>query len=244
MGNIFELIRYGFAGYLFLATIIVSFYRIEILPQGKSFYAEWGNIIGATLLVIGPIIGFVIHQIYFVWFERTETYTDIKRGSLKILYDNYLKRKGNSLSETDKDKVKKSCYLAWKYLLTGMMGDAKTSDIFLSRLSNLRNYSHAFGAIVTSGIISFVTYAILILFNICSHHLSWIDIIIPLSTVIVMVLFGYQRHGLIERIEELEIGIMKLQIEKFTTALEEIIILEKKFDPTLQQTDSNPAANK
>lgn len=227
MGTIIDLIRYGFAGYLLITTLIVSLYRINYLPINSDFYKNFGGIIGATILIVGPILGFVIHQIYFVYFEKTESYVKLTRKCLKTLYNYHLKSHEVEISETDRVLAKKACYLVWKYMMTGMMGDLKVSDVILSRLTSLRNYSHAFGAIVTSGIISIVIYIVIAIT--LFESLKWNDLIVFVSLIFIVALFGYQRQGLIQRIEEIEDGIMKLEIDRFHKGLDQVIDLEKSI---------------
>ena len=67
MGNFEDFIRYGFPGYTYIGTVSVA-----ILLSGGPLAAllsdgSLATIIGAAIIVVGPLIGFLIHQIYFLW---------------------------------------------------------------------------------------------------------------------------------------------------------------------------------
>jgi hypothetical protein len=91
MANFMEFIRYGLPGYLFLASIVFALFRRQVLPTEYKFYNDFGTIIGASVIVIGPFFGFIIHQLYFTYFDFKESYTKLTRGCLKMLFDYYLR---------------------------------------------------------------------------------------------------------------------------------------------------------
>lgn len=225
-----EFIRYGLPGYLFLASIVFALFRRGVLPADYKFYNDFGTIIGASLIVIGPLFGFIIHQLYFVYFDLKESYTKLTRGCLKMLFDYYLNNKHREFAKTKKGRKQlgKACYVTWKFLMTGMDEAFKVSSVFLTRLTSLRNYSHAFGGIITASLLSLATYILL----------GWRQGTLrgPSSYIFfsihafVLILFGYKRHELSSKIVELENGIMTVRLVEFGSFLDKLLAQKAKLE--------------
>lgn len=229
MANFMEFIRYGLPGYLFLASLVFALIRRQVLPTDYKFYNDFGTIMGAALLVIGPLFGFIIHQIYFVYFDLKESYTKLTRGCLKMLFDYYLNSHQEfANTKNERRQLGNACYVAWKFLMTGMDESVKVSTIFLTRLTSLRNYSHAFGGIVTASLLSLGVYIILLWGQgPLGDSVSYFFVAIH---AFVLLLFVYKRHELSSRISELENGIMKLRVTEFSSFLERLVEQKTTFE--------------
>ncbi len=229
MANFMEFIRYGLPGYLFLASLVFALLRRQALPTDYKFYNDFGTIIGASLIVIGPLFGFIIHQLYFMYFDLKESYTKLSRGCLRMLFDYYLTRhEGVATTKNQRNELGKACYVVWKFLMTGMDETFKVSSVFLSRLTSLRNYSHAFGGIITASLLSLSVYIFMVwgrasLFTTAS--LSFLAI-----HTFVLLLFGFKRHELSSRLDELENGIMTLRVTEFSMFLEKLLIQKSTLE--------------
>lgn len=235
MANFLEFIRYGLPGYIFLSSLVFALYQSHMLPPDRQFYSDYGTIIGACLLVVGPLVGFVIHQIYFIYFDSKESYTSLKRGCLNILYDNYVeKQKINIATE---EQLAKACYVTWKFLMTGMDENFKISSTFLNRLTSLRNYSHSFGGIITSSLFSVIVYFYIIIST--NHDMDLKDNIFVFIQLCLLILFMYKRREINTRIDEFERGIMVIRLNEFVHYLETLINQRLNFDPTYKITSES-----
>jgi hypothetical protein len=163
MGTFEDFVRYGLPGYIFVASALFASAIMGLLPNNYEVYKDFADIVGAALLIIGPLIGFIIHQVYFVYFDWKESYTKPTRGCIGFIYDSYIQSAKYKANSIDKNMVRAQSFIAWKFLTTNFEKDFKIDSLFINRLRNLRNYSHSFGSIVTSSIFS-VVFGILIFF--------------------------------------------------------------------------------
>jgi len=230
MGNFEDFLRYGLPGYIFIASIISVLMVLGILPFDINFYKDFLTIIGVSLIIIGPLVGFIIHQIYFVYFDFRESYTKPTRGCIALIYNFFLKSTKYK-SNIDNKLILKQSFVTWKFLTTNFEKDFKIDDLFIRRLRNLRNYSHSFGSIVTSSIISVLAGLSLIIIKWQGNCLFLL--IFLLTHILVFVLFYTKRRELIERIDELEVGIVILNKDIFIGYLDRLINLELENMTTL-----------
>lgn len=215
MANFMEFIRYGLPGYIFVTSLVYAVWIRGGLPGDSAFYNNFGTIIGAGLLVVGPLVGFIIHQLYFVYFDFEESYTQLSRGCLKTLFDFHKATDAAKYTQKAAGKtLRKSCYVAWKLLMTGMDETFKVSPVFLSRLTSLRNYSHSFGGIILSSLLSIAGFIVIAQRQvpIISKRTIWFYIL----HLLLILLFVFKRREIGARIHELETGIMKLRIVEFS----------------------------
>jgi len=235
MNTVFEFIRYGFPGYITLGTISYQAVKLDLLPSQKSTMEQLSTVFGASFLIVGPIIGFIIHQIYFAYFEKSESYTNENRACVKTLYEHCKSRHPDVKSET----LLRYCYLSWKYIMIGAIKKIEVPTILLNRLGGMRNYTHAFGAIITSLVI-----AILLIFigATISKSFTLVDASILAFFCVILIVFSVQRSQLMARLNSLEDGYMRFNIDIFSDGVSEIIekIEPKKIDE-IKHTGSYPS---
>ena len=241
MANFMEFIRYGLPGYLFLASILFGLWRRGALPDDATFYNNFGTILGAALIVVGPLVGFIVHQLYFLYFDITESYIKLSRGCLNLIFKSYMAENGEKVNtEDDRRTLRKECYTAWKFLTTGIDEKFKVSSTFLNRLTSLRNYSHSFGGILASSLLSLITYFLLV--SGFGSINSWETYWFVGFHLFILVLFGYKRRELLCKINELETGIVVLRSKEFTEFVKNLIGQKKMLNQApVSASDVNQA---
>jgi len=230
MGTFEDFIRYGLPGYILLGSIVSVLTLAAILPINYDIYKDFANIVGATILVVGPLIGFIIHQLYLVFFDWKESYTKLSRGCIAFIYIAFLQSDQAKTLQADENLVKDQSFIAWKFLTTNFEKDFKIDSLFINRLRSLRNYSHSFGSIATSSILSILTGAVVFALS-CTKPLG---IIIYFATHLVLIsLFYGKRRELLRRINEMEIGIVLKHKVLFIDYMAKLTQLELDNRPIL-----------
>jgi hypothetical protein len=225
MGSFEDFIRYGFPGYLLIFSIIFLLAHNGIICLDKDSLKDYATIVGAIILVIGPLVGFLIHQVYFVYFDWRESYVKTSRGCIAFIFHSFLSSKYFKKNSYTKEDVMRNCFVAWKFLTTNYEDDFKIESIFLSRLRNLRNYSHGFGAIILSSILSI---GMLVLISILEFKFSYYLVIFLVFHISIFILFYSKRNELLKRITEIEVGIAMLNKSKFVKYMNMLLKLEHK----------------
>lgn len=218
MGNFDDFIRYGLPGYILLLTLFFLSMFVGIITSDLTRYKEYLVIIGATVLIIGPLIGFIIHQIYFLYFDWRESYTKPSRGCIGIMIKVF--EENNPQKGFDAKTLQKYAFLTWKFLTTNYEKDFKIDDLFIKRLRSLRNYSHSFGGIITSNIISVFLCTLALFFNLNSYREL---VILVISHLAIFILFYVKRKEINTRLDELEITIVALSPKLFVDYMEKLI---------------------
>lgn len=240
MGNFEDFIRYGLPGYIFLISLLFALGNMPFIRIDLDLIKNYASIIGTTLLIMGPLVGFLIHQVYFIYFDRKESYNKLSRNCIQMIYVSYLES-GFFKPDMNIEQVEKNSFVAWKFLSTNFDANFKIESLFLSRLRSSRNYSHAFGAILTSIIIAF---CVIVASIVSSFHITDILIILVVCLLGVFWIFLYKRRELMARIEEMETGIVLLNLEAFTQYTNRLIELEAKHTQRIKLFNDKHATHK
>jgi len=230
MSNFENFIRYGFPGYLLIASILVSLWMVGVLPSEISFYKDFGGIIGAFTLVIGPLIGFFIHQLYFAYFDWRESYTKVSRKCIAFIVNAYINSDRNS-SEINENPltrrvIERLASQSWIMLTTNFEKDMKIDDLYITRLRTRRNFSHAFGGIILSSVIA-IFFGTAIFLIVKGPEKWWIINYIGVHLLII-ILFFVKRREIMSSIEDYELGIALLWRDYFISYISKLARLEKE----------------
>lgn len=197
MNDIRDFIRYGFPGYVVLGAAFWALRNANAHIASNQFLKAHDTTASLLLLIAGPFVGFLVHQIYFVYFDWTESYDKVRRPCLRILADWYSAKS----SPLDDRRASRLAYVAWKFLMTNMTTEARISETFLRRLSDLHNYAHSFGAIVTSALLGLLIGA-----GSAAYHLptlvSGVAYFVPLLGIVL--LFWHKRRDVVMRADIFE----------------------------------------
>lgn len=198
MNDIRDFIRYGFPGYMLLGAAVAALRNADARIVSNEFLEAHDTTASLLLLIAGPFVGFLVHQIYFVYFDWTESYDKVRRPCLRILADWH---SASSSTPLDDGRASRLAYVAWKFLMTNMTVEARISETFLRRLSDLHNYAHSFGAIVTSALLGAVVGAASAAYRLPT--LGWaFAYFVPLLGI--TVLFWHKRRDVVMRADIFE----------------------------------------
>jgi hypothetical protein len=223
-----DFIRYGLPGYIFIGSILFCLFITGGLPQEKAFYDTFATIAGTIGLVIGPLIGFIIHQIYLTYFDWKESYTKLTRKCINVIYQSYLLSDFFKTKLADRSLVQRLASTTWIVLTTNFEDDFKVDSLYIERLRSLRNFSHSFGAIVTSCFLSFVVTLTILL---CSHLAGFLSVLVLWIALLGLALLFYlKRKELMARIDDFEVNIVLLRKSRFVEYLHDLlnVTLENK----------------
>ena len=223
MGSFQEFVRYALPGYMFVGSVLFCLAIAGVLPADYQAYERFAGIVGATILVVGPLLGFIIHQIYFVYFDWRESYTKLTRGCIAFIFNAFLESDTYKENPVDKTLVRDQSFVAWKFLTTNFQDDFKIDELFITRLRSLRNFSHSFGSIILSSILSLLSATAV--WIPAFRRPSPICLFFGLHLLLIS-LFYSKRREVLHRINELEVGIVLLNKQVFIDYLEKLMRLE------------------
>ena len=225
MGSFNDFIRYGLPGYLLLLTVLLLCLCLGLISNDPETYKDYVGILVAMLLIIGPLIGFLIHQIYFVYFDWRESYTKPSRGCIGLMIQLFMD--ANPQEKINKSVLQKYSFLTWKFLTTNYEDSFKVDDLFIKRLRSLRNYSHSFGSIIATNI--FCLFLCFISLCLAKNNIGEI-FIVAIFHILIFLLFFSKRQEIKRRLDELEITMIALDPDLFVTYMSKLIKIGKKYN--------------
>ena len=231
MGSFEDFIRYAFPGYSLLASMMICLSVVGIIPYDADLYKNFGGIIGAFALIIGPLVGFLVHQLYFIYFDLYESYTKTSRKCLGFITQAFLTSNRQEDLKLSEKYIERLASLSWTLLTTNFIKGFEIDPLYLTRLRSVRNYTHAFGAIILSSSI-----AILVGLSICIFSdRCWILFFILYFVIhlLIIMLFLFKRRDVMMRVDDFELGIALLWKDYFVIAISELATLERKAGDAL-----------
>lgn len=232
MGSFEDFVRYAFPGYSLLASVMICLLVVGIIPYDVSLYKDFGGIVGALALIIGPLVGFVVHQLYFIYFDWCESYTKTSRKCLGFIARAFLTSERQEDIELSEKSIERLASLAWTLLTTNFIKGFVIDPLYLTRLRSVRNYTHAFGAIILSSIMAMLIGAGIFLFS----DGFW-SLFVALYFVVHLSFIGlflYKRSDVMMRVDDFELGIALLWKDHFVVAISELAAIERKAGDALR----------
>ena len=229
MGSFEDFIRYGFPGYVLISSILVATWLAGLIPTTAIDNGSLATVVGAAILIVGPLFGFLVHQVYFLYFDTFESYEKVSRPCIKILAQIF--RDKISESKITETEIQRQAFMAWKLLTTNFEKELKLDALYITRLRSLRNFSHSFGAIATSSIIS-ILVSFLIAVTHQSTHIGYAYIL--LGNVFLAVLFLYKRTDVSSRINEMETAIVLRDKDLFGAYMLTLHERERENEPLIR----------
>ncbi len=232
MSTFEDFIRYAFPGYALLASMIICLLIVGIFPGDASIYKDFGGIMGALTIIIGPLVGFVVHQLYFFYFDWCESYTKTSRKCLGFISQAFLSSERKEYRELSEKSLERLTSFAWTLLTTNFIKGFEIDPLYLTRLRSVRNYTHAFGAIILSSVIAMLVGTGIFLFS----DGLW-TLFVGLYYVVhlfIVTLFLHKRRDVMMRVDDFELGIALLWKDQFVIAISELAELERKAGDALR----------
>lgn len=232
MGPFEEFVRYAFPGYALIASVVACLWIVGLLPENVDFYKNFGGIGGAFALVVGPLVGFVIHQIYFIYFDWSESYTKITRKAISFIVHAYLRSKKQEEESLDLKTSERLASQAWILLTTNFRKEFAIDPLYIQRLRSVRNYSHAFGTIIFSSLLAvLIGVAIFVLIDGVTLRSGSIYFLVHLALI---ALFVHKRRDVMARVDDFELGIALQWKEHFLALILELAELEREEKDVLK----------
>lgn len=242
MGTFDDFVRYGLPGYIFIISVLFCLAIVGALPDNYDFYKAFAGVAGVVALVVGPLIGFIIHQVYFTYFDWKESYTKLTRKCILFIFNAFINSDKCQQNPIDENLIKKLSFITWKFLTTNFEKDFKIDNLFIRRLRSLRNFSHSFGSIITSSILSMFSGIVILAIGHFGKPLY--IIIFFIVHFLLIALFYTKRKEILSRIDDLEIGMVLLRKTKFVDYLDNLIRLETENKDILSKVRGKPNASR
>ncbi len=196
------------------------------MPEESNFYKDYGGIVGAFALVIGPLIGFLIHQLYFTYFDWRESYTKVSRKCIAFIVHAYLNSDEFEKNPLNHSVLERLASQSWIMLTTNFEKQMTIDDLYITRLRTRRNFSHAFGSIILSSTFA-VLFGIAILL-IVDRAVNWSGINYFVIHFLLIILFLKKRREIMSSIDDYELGIDLLWKDHFINYIQRLARLEQE----------------
>lgn len=236
MLDIKSFIRYAIPGYIVLAAVVLGCRNAGITSEAFNSLFSSSGAASAAFFIAGPLVGFIIQQLYFLYFDSLETYDTLRRPALRVL----TKWSEGVIDRPEAERAKLA-FITWKIVMTKSTDPAATLGVgYVRSLKELHSYVHSFGAIVLACITALVIGAASLLWTVPSltKCVLFVGACLVLATI-----FGTKRRSLTRRADQFERAAILRDRALFLDTMRDLAAVEAAFAPGLLTTPGRNVAS-